>query len=175
MGFEKAELRAELFNEVGCDVEDALEKAREERAGLAGAKRGLVSAVSFIDQLYAVAAKEVEEGKLEEATLPAVKRYILRASEIVRNLATSSEVQMHVASGKVQALEVQMRTIKKKHENERSHAKALSEGEDALQRAIAEKNAEESGRLSRIPGQHPGPSLRARRSAEPKKAPRKEH
>lgn len=162
MGFEKAELRAQIMTEVGADVEDAHDGAKEERAGLAGAKRALVSASSMIEQLIQVAQKEVEEEKLDEASYAIVKRYVLRSAEVVRNMAVNAEVQMHMAQGKVQALEAQMKVIQKKRESEMERAKALAQAAEQQN----EVDAEREGKLSRLPGQHPGPPIKAQRDPD---------
>jgi len=182
MSLEKSRLRMLIAEEIGRGLEeqrDALEKMVLKQEG---ARDGLKKAVPGITDLMAALDAEFKDKGMIGGVLisdiggepvrlvAAVKRYLQRAIGVVDNLATTAEVAMMVTSGQVKGMNGAISHVKGSfYDKEKAKLEAVEKG-------IADGSiVVEDGRLvqkdvsresPRIPGMHPGETLKMQRQAE---------
>jgi hypothetical protein len=164
----KHEVKALTYHEIGMRLDDQLDAAKSEQSGFEGAKQAFQLASKRVEDLTAHIDKEVKDGvmDIEQSTL--AKRWILRAINVVSNLAMQSEVQFYQAQGKVVALTQAVKHTKNLYDQEKArldeaiaHEKAMAEAE-----AKGETIEDPKRPISRPMGEHPGNPIADRREGE---------
>jgi hypothetical protein len=163
MGSEKAEIKALVAHELGVGLDDMLEAVLVEAQQYRGAKEGLRQAVVALNQYHKEHIdKDIDEGKLSLEDADRIRRYLARDVGIIENLAVRAEVSQLQAEGKAAGVRLAVGNVKKYHDHEKTLAIQMRTGEQA-----AAPSAE--GPVNGA-GKHPGPTLKAQRLAETKKA-----
>jgi len=170
MGFEKSEIKMSVAQEIGNNLDDALESAKVEINRWEGGKFAHVQTTQGIDHLIGHhLKKDLEEDKLTMEDAERIKRYLLRAKGLVENLSIQCDSLTLKAKGKVEALEKAVLITKKVYDSESRKRTSL----------LTPEEPDERTGPTRAVGAHPGPSIAQQRRAEAaaakpkKKAPRK--
>ena len=163
----KHEVKALTYHEIGMRLDDQLDAAKSEQSGFEGAKQAFQVATKRVEDLTSHIDKEVKDGTLDLEQSTLAKRWVLRAVNIVSNLAIQSEVQLYQAQGKVMALNQAVKHAKTMYDQEKARLdeaiaaeKALSEAVDSGEEVLADDPKRPSARPV---GEHPGDPLAARR------------
>ena len=151
MGIEKAEIKKAVAYDIGCSLEDALEAAKNEVHRWEGSKLAYRQAADGVNALVVHLKKDVEAGELGLEEAEGIKRWLMRGTEICRNLGLQSDALICKAKGKIEALEKSILMVKKVHDRE--------EQKISDSRAIADEEKDINPRRNARPvGQHPGRS-----------------
>lgn len=124
----KHELMRVATNNVGDQIENLLERAKQ---GVPESEGGLKQAQQFVDDMDGLAGhikKDVDEGKYDIETAKHVMLYVSRAKEIALNHAERQRRERLVAAGRVEALTAAVAQVKKTHDvhqRERDAAAAM--------------------------------------------------
>ena len=155
MSIEKAQIKMGTIREVGILLDDALEGAQKEVHKADGAKDALRVALKALETLGTHVDKDVDEGQYDLEVASKIKRYVIRAQQMVTNLLAKAENEYFIICGQVKAYERSVEVTKKLHDMERGKAESLL------------KRSEEADVDSRRPtGAHPGKSLKEQRLEE---------
>ena len=127
MGRQKSEIKMAIAHELGTGFDDALEAAEHDIYRWDGAKTSLKSAASAVESLIAHAKQEVEGGNRDEEKFALVRKWLIRATEVVRSMRTQAEVKEQRAHGRAEALRTTVKITKKLYDDEAAKLKALSE------------------------------------------------
>lgn len=159
------EIRADLVHELGCKLDDMLEAAKFDGMRDEGAKMALQLSVKKIDELSLLVDKELDSdgfANLEEPLqiAKAIKKYLIKAHEILELGAAQAEQHRLVSQGRIQAYELMVGNMKRIHDMER--------GKAALRKAatISEETSSEIAVRAPAPVGHPGMTLKERRKLE---------
>lgn len=160
MSIEKAEVKALFANNLGADIEDAMEAAKAEGYRNQGAAGALAQAAQAIGALGTHIEEALAKGELEPqkfdtglAVATLVKRWIARCSGVCVNLADRAEVARQQRVGEVAGLQRAMAVVQKARDAEHEKAAGLRASED-------------SPSNGRPTGAHPGMSIAAQRRLE---------
>jgi hypothetical protein len=170
--FDKSEIRKALFHEAGCDADDWLEGARQNRWGFEGAKQALAQAAKDVQGLVQTVKEDLDNGKLEGKEAPEVAEYaILQITRAVDSLVNSTrhfDNCQKAAQGEMSAYEAVVKHFKKKFDQAETHMQNIR---DAI--ASGEILVEDDGEMvhkgngrSRASGVRPGGGIAAQRRAE---------
>lgn len=170
--FDKSEMKKALFHGAGCDADDWLEGARQNRWGFDGAKQALKKAAKDVQGLVEGVKKDLEDGKLDGKDGSEVADYailqVTRAVDSLINSVRHFDNCHRSAQGEMAAFEFVVGHFKKMYDKEDSNIRAI-------QNAIAsgEIIVEDDGELvhkgngrSRTPGVRPAGGIAAQRRAE---------
>jgi len=162
----KHEIKSLVYHEIGMTLDDNLESAEREKHEYNGAKSALIMAKKSVEGLTANVDKDLKEALLDGEQAALVKKWLIRAVNVVQNLALQAEVQSHMAQGKIVALTAAVKHAKSLYDAEKVRMEALV----ALDSSDGESVGEEDPRrpVARPVGQHPGNSIAERRLAEEK-------
>lgn len=127
MGVEKSEIKMAVAHELGAGFDDALEAAERDIYRWDGAKTSLRGAASAIEGLMEHAKRDLDAELLNEESFKLVRKWVQRATEIVRNLRTQAEVHEQRSHGRVEALKTSVKITKKLYDDEQAKLKALQE------------------------------------------------
>jgi hypothetical protein len=158
--------KLEGLNEIGEALTEQLQAAENEVQQFVGGKQALQAAAEKVGALGAAVSEDLEQGKLSfSSELEAseyIKKTIIRAREIVLNLAEGAKSREIAASGKVSALGVSrglvIRHCKAAKVRAEQLTQAIEEAKDLKNRSEGDLPEEPARRTSRGPGEHPGPS-----------------
>jgi soluble cytochrome b562 len=112
MTVEKAQLMIRAAHDIGVKLDDYLEKAKADLAKVQGHQEALRDVIGKIEQHSKYIDKDLEEGKIDAAQAEIAKRYVQHCGGIARNLLVSREVTYQQLNGRVEALELSVRTTK---------------------------------------------------------------
>lgn len=158
----KAEIRADILHEIGVRFDDQLEGAKAEAHRYEGAKQALWQAVHKVEDHLGHVDRDLRDGKyVDIAQAEGEKRRIQECVGILRNLAVTAEVNQYIARGRVEALEQALKGLKVQHDQERVRAAQLKAAEQ-----VAESDEVPRTQEARLPGTHPGRSIKEQRLAE---------
>lgn len=127
MGVEKSEIKMAVAHELGAGFDDALEAAEQDILRWDGAKTSLKSAAAAVEALIAHAKRDLEAEVIDEERFVLVRKWLQRATEVVRNLRTQAEVHEQRAHGRVDAFKTTVKLTKKLFDNEEAKLKGLQE------------------------------------------------
>jgi hypothetical protein len=115
-----------------------------------------------VEDLCAHVDNDLKAGVFDIATAGHVKKYILRAVEVIRNLGIQAEVNAYTAQGRIQGTQKTIALTKAMFDAERASVAAM----EAIEKAVAA--GEEVRPHERVSGVHPGNPLADRvRKADP--------
>jgi hypothetical protein len=167
MNLDKSELKIGVAHELGCRLDDNLEATQKETTRFEGANQALQQVSKAIEGLLPHVDKDIEEGKFGLEAAADIKRYILRAAQVATNLSKVAENNRLIYSGRIQAMEMSVKIVKKFQEDEATKVanfkKAVSEG------AIVEEVSgltPAMGGPRPVTGIRPGMSIKEQRLAE---------
>jgi len=167
MNLDKSELKIGVAHELGCRLDDTLESVQKDVLRFEGATQAFLQAAQAVEALLTHVDKDIAEGKFGLEVAGDIKKYLVRASQVSANLAKQAENNRLIHSGRVQAMEMSVKIVKKFQEDEATKVanfkKALSEG------AIVEEASGLGPALGGprpVPGIRPGMSIKERRLAE---------
>jgi hypothetical protein len=167
MNLDKSELKIGVAHELGCRLDDTLEAAQKDVLRFEGAIQAFLQASQAVEGLLSHVDKDIDEGKLDLQVAAEIKKYLVRASQVSAVLAKQAENNRLVHSGRVLAMEMSVKIVKKFQEDEATKVanfkKALSEG------TIVEETSgftPTAGGPRPVPGIRPGMSIKERRLAE---------
>ena len=123
----KAELKILVTNDVGIRVDDALDAAKRDLAILEGRNASFLDGAKAVEALLGAVDKDIEEGKLELPTAEVVKRYILRCSAVLQNLAAQASNYRIAQTGKIQGFEHTIKLLKSMMEAEQAKIEQAKE------------------------------------------------
>jgi hypothetical protein len=156
MSADKSEVKVATAHAIGVRLDDFLEAVQREVQQTEGAHSALARAAAAVSALLARVDADMDEGKitdLEQAKL--AKDWVTRAADVCRALATQSQTQHAQAQGKVAAMTVGVKIVKKFVDDE-----VVRESARAAQELAAADDK------PRAKGRHPGPAIKARRTAK---------
>ena len=165
MSIRTAELKAMVTNELGASFEDLLEATRVETHRWEGSKRAFKQGADAVIGLLSHIKKDADEELVEPAVAEYAQKYLMRASEALKNLRVQAEAMELKVKGKVEGLQLVVDLTKKVHDQSVSHADVLKEREKALESGDEELLQTFRGR-GRPVGAHPGESIRHQRDRE---------
>lgn len=160
---DKGQFKAAVIAGVGQKVDDMLEAAKLDTAKQGGFADALLGVSEKIKALATVADEESKEGKFDDLEplqiLALVKQYIIRCDTVIESAAAQAATAKLTCQGRVQALELVVKNLKKEHDFELAKSEARGQAEEA------------GGELDSRPlpdGSHRAapPSLKAQRLAE---------
>lgn len=154
---DKGEIKAATVHELGCKFEDMLEASKQDESRNEGAKTALLMASKKVTELQTHVDKDLDEGAFGDVDGPLavaalVKKYLTRAATVLESGAASAENHRLMAAGKTQAFRQMIDNMKRLHDLEL---------EKSAQRKLIEIEGDR-----RVPGVHPGPSLKEQRQLE---------
>lgn len=132
----KSDIKQLVTNEVGVRIEDALEVAKKDLASVDGKCVAFNEASKAAESLLVHVDKDVDENKYDPAVAEHVKRYILRMSNALMNMANQAKQLSVIQQGKVLGLEYSVKIIEnmldleKKKANAQEQLKLAGQGED---------------------------------------------
>jgi hypothetical protein len=159
----KHEIKSLVYHEIGMKLDDSLELAEREKHEYNGAKSVLAAARKSVEGLTANVDKELLEAQIDGDQAALIKKWLIRAVNVVQNLGLQAEVQSHIAQGKIVALTAAVKQAKSLYDAEKARMEALE-----VQEAGGEGQVEEDPRrpVARPVGQHPGNPIAERKLAE---------
>lgn len=163
MSLMKSEIKASTTFDIGERIDEKLEAARGMVHYATGGAAGLRQGSKLLEGLFEHVKKDIEAGLLDKTegeplkVAEHVNRYIKRCMGVLENLATAADINVVRNQGKVEALEVVVKELKRNYDDETQRA--------AAQRA-SEGSADVLPIRGRADGVHPGMSLADRRKAE---------
>ncbi len=163
--------KLEVTNEIGETLDKQLQLAENATQQLSGGSAAFKVGAEKVGALGVHVDKDLEEGKLAFASeLEAsayIKKYIIRASEVLLNLAEKSKNEELVAHGRVAAIKESMEVVKKHAFAAKSRAEQIVAAQEEMAKLAADPDKlAEDDRGARMPGQHPGRSSLDERRAE---------
>jgi len=147
MGTEKSELKAQMADELGNELDAMRATAKVSAEQQKGAARALTDACAKISVLCAVYEREVEEGKFNPETMDSeetkqlVFRYLARARGIVDNLSQQATSTMLAAEGMSTAYNRATEIVKKKATAARAESVPVHPGNPVAARRDSSKRA----------------------------------
>lgn len=180
MSVEKAELRADVVNEMGNRIEDLLEGSQAQVHRAEGAEQAMRQAATIVRQLHEHIDRELEAKQipdLEHAQL--AKDWITRAAGVLDQFAEQQAQQRVMQAGHAQGVALAVRVLKSAHTEElKQLAHQRDRDTDTEFRSIkAERLAEAADEAdsasrapSETPSQAPGPDNGAPRTRRRKRA-----
>jgi hypothetical protein len=158
----KHEIKAAALHEMGMKLEDVLEAAKMELAKFRGVQEANKELMQKVEDLCAHVDNDLKSGVFDITTAGHVKKYILRAVEVVRNLGIQAEVNAYTSQGRIQGTQKTIALTKAMFDTERASVAAM----DAAEKALA--TGEELRPHERVAGVHPGNPLADRvRKSDP--------
>lgn len=145
MSIDKSNIKIGTAHELGCRFDDALESINKDLYRLEGASTAYKHTVQTISELISAVEREYSEGKMNEGTFNSVKKYFEKAHAVLRQQTSQAENNRCVQLGKIQAMQSAVLITKN----------LIDEEEMKLQRAKEDE---------RSTGEHPGPTVKERRS-----------
>lgn len=174
--------KLEGHNEIGEALTNQLQKAEDEVQQFIGGQTALKLSVEKVGALGAVVEQDLNDGKLNfDSELKAAeyaKKMVIRAREVLLNLADGAKSREIAAAGKVSALKESREVVLKHTLAARARAEQLRAAEIEARKAVQESltgpdsgsaEAEEPPKQPRQPrasGHHPGHSSLDERRAE---------
>jgi len=171
--------KLEVTNEIGEQLDEQLQRVENTVQQLVGGGAALRLGANKVGELGSHVDRDLEAGKLQftsELEVAAyVKKYIIRANEVLLNLAEKSKSDELVAHGKAAALKESMAVVKRFCTSAKSRAEQIVAANEELAKMAAAAGVDPAAvpaavpavdRGARLPGQHPGPSSLAERRAE---------
>lgn len=161
MGIDKTAVKLATLKEVGALIEDGYEAAKLEKAKV----EGLVPVLDGIGNLIEALCREVDKD-LDNNKVPVtepliiagyVKDYILKAKKLTEDAALRAVHARFDHQGRITALEIAVKQIKKLHDGQLNKIRVLEQALDGAMDNVVP--------MMRVEGQHPGPSLKNRRLA----------
>lgn len=158
----KHEIKAAALHEMGMKLEDVLDAAKMELAKFRGVQEANKELMQKVEDLCAHVDNDLKAGVFDIATAGHVKKYILRAVEVVRNLGIQAEISSYTAQGRIQGTQKTIAMTKAMFDAERAAVVAI----ETVEKAVAA--GEEIRPHERVPGVHPGNPLADRvRKSDP--------
>ena len=158
---DKGQFKAAVIGSIGQKTEDMLDAAKLDAAKQGGYAEALLGVSEKIKALAAVADEDAKAGKYEDLdpvrVLALVKQYITRCDTIVESAQAAAAAARLTCQGRVQALELVMKNLKKEFDLEVAKSKMRAQVETTEQTQTAD------GTHSAAPV-----SLKAQRQAEEK-------
>lgn len=155
MSLEKADVKIGVTHELGCKFDDVLESAKVELAKNEGAAVGLFQTVKLVEALASHVDKDMDDGMYDDVVAKHIKTYIQRSAAVVHNMALKADNQRFISQGRIQAIEAVIGITKKTHDTE-----LLKKEQIQLVEANRAMGIEPE---RRIPGTHPGPTMKQQR------------
>jgi hypothetical protein len=166
---EKAEIKILTAHDIGADIEDMMEQARKAEHMHEGAKLALGDASRKVNALADHLKKSIEDGELKLGEVDApqkiealVRKYIVRAVNLLENLSLIAQNSQIGSAGMVAAYKNAMRAPVKVMEGERKKMEALKEALEEQQRTGDPDLILRP--VARAAGTHPGNPLADRKS-----------
>lgn len=162
--------KLEGHNEIGEALTEQLQKAEEEVQQFVGGGLALKLGSDKVGALGSIVDEDLKAGLLSfESELKAaeyVKKTIIRAREILANMAESSKAREIAAAGKVSALKESRDLVLRHCKAAMARAEQLKLAKEELEAALSEDSheeppegsSEEQRGRNRASGRHPGPS-----------------
>lgn len=160
----KHEIKALTYYEVGMKMDDLLEGVKSDLARYDGAKQALVHGKQKVEELTVHVDKDMKEELMTPEQASLVKKYILRAVNILMNLGIQSEVQHYQTQGKVIAMEKVVKVTKDFYDAE----KVKQEASELAEKEALLGGVEEDPRrpVAREMGTHPGNAIADRKASK---------
>jgi len=114
----KSQVKIGTAFEIGCRFDDVLESAKAEQFKYEGASGGLQQAAQSVEALTQHVDKDVDAELFDLTTAGHIKKYLIRAHQVVLNLSKQADNNRMISMGKVQALESSVKIVKKIHDDE---------------------------------------------------------
>lgn len=162
MSLLKSEAKLSAVNELGCRLDDVLEKATQDLYRAEGALAALKQASTSMENLLKILDKELNEKEVDLESCSTIKSYVNRAYITVNNLVSAADNNRQAQAGKIQGFEQAVAVAKKFKDEELNKLQSM-------QRAIEEnmkRETETDVEIRRTPGTRPGPPIKMRRLAE---------
>jgi hypothetical protein len=121
----KSELKQLVTHEIGVRVDDQLEAAKREQAVLEGRQAAFLEGAKTAEMLLGYVDKDIDEEKMDLPTAEHVKRFLVRTSHALNNLAAQASNFRIAQTGKVQGLEQTVTLLKGMIDAEKVKAEAL--------------------------------------------------
>lgn len=162
MTIEKSDFKMLVLNNMGAQCDDMREQALADTHRYEGATQFAKQAIQNIQGLLARVDKDIEEGKFEslEEASKAKKNYQTCAN-MLENMATKAEIQLHITRGKVEMAAQVIGVIKKEHDAEKGKAEAVAAAQLLKQEP---PDPTKVTPMRRPVGVHPGIGLKASRT-----------
>lgn len=158
----KHEIKAAALHEMGMKLEDVLDAAKMELAKFRGVQEANKELMQKVEDLCTHVDNDLKAGVFDIATAGHVKKYILRAVEVVRNLGIQAEISAYTAQGRIQGTQKTIALTKAMFDAERASIVAM----EKVEKAIAD--GEDLRPHERVSGVHPGNPLADRvRKSDP--------
>jgi hypothetical protein len=169
--------KLEAHNEIGEALTQRLQKAEEEVQQYVGGRTALKAAAEKVGALGAIVEADLNEGKLSfDSELKAaeyVKRTIIRAREILLNLADGTQSREIASAGKVSALKESRELVLRHCLTAKARAEQLTAAAKEIEEQLNQPPSDEDGeadikepRQPRASGQHPARSSLDERRAQ---------
>ena len=167
-----------VTNEIGEQLDKQLEQANNQAQQFFGGSAALKVGANKVSALGEHVDKDLEEGKLlvttELEVAALIKKYLLRANEVLLNLAEKSKSEELVANGKVVAIRQNLELVQRHCVAAKSRAEQLMAAAEERRKAAEESPTGEEpvaeDRHRRVAGTHPGRSSLDERRAEAAKS-----
>lgn len=173
MNLDKSAVKIGTAHEIGCRLDDMLEESQKEVLRLEGSVAGLGKGLKAVTDLSTHLKKDLDEGKYDLEQVNEIQKWLDRAQQVLTNLGKHYQVLQVNQTGRTQAFEITVKTVKKFKDDEdskqRSLLEALKTGQ-ATQDSITGSTEMAPG-APRVPGAHPGASLKQQRLSEETEAP----
>ena len=173
----KAQLKQEIYHQIGCDADDWLESARKTSHGFEGAKLAFREQAKTVQQNVLVVKKDLDAGKLEGLEPAEVADYaILQIQRAVDSLQTASlhfENKWKSATGEIAAYTFVVKQLQERYRKEGDKIQRVLDAVESGDVVVDDdgnlsQSEESGGGNGRIPGVRPGMSIAAQRKAEEK-------
>lgn len=125
MSILKSELKQLVTHEIGVRVDDALDGARRELHALEGRQTAFMDSAKAVELLLGHVDKDVTEEKYDLTVAEQVKKYLVRASNVLQNLSRESTNMVIAQTGKVQGFAHTVALLKGMIDAEKAKAVAL--------------------------------------------------
>lgn len=180
MSVEKAELRADVVNEMGNRLDDVLEGSQAQVHRTEGAEQAMRQAATIVRQLHEHVDRELEAKQIPDlAHAQLVKDWITRAASVLDQFAEQAVQQRLMQVGHAQGVALAVRVLKSAHTEELKQVEQHRTRDTGTEfRSIKEERQAEaaleadsaSRAPSEIPSYAPGPDNGAPRTRRRKRA-----
>lgn len=172
MNPDKVEVKIGVLAYVASRVDEMAAESRRRVDQCLGAKAGYERSRTAVEALFAHVEKDIDAGSFPEqmAGLDAAKRvklYIQRAVEVCASLSARADVEIIAARGRVEGMEAIQKDVQKQADEEREKVRAFLEHVERGDVVLVAGEYQQVNGGARVPGVHPGPSLKQQRAETP--------
>ena len=118
MSLIKSEAKLSAVNELGSRLDDALENATKELQKEEGAVNALKNATTALENFMKVASEELDSKNVDLESQVYIKKFVERARNIVKTMASAAENSRQAQAGKISAFQYAVGIAKKYKDEE---------------------------------------------------------